>query len=225
MQKGKRVKAYLLAGMAAAFVNCQKLEMSYAQNQEYEISEEFLGMCRNPEAETKDKITGGTAEKADNEMRLPLKEEKDVFLTAAPDIELIDAGPGAADSFLVKPDYYIWSWQDGNELGTVNVCGRPPLEAAADQEDILKLRDDSQQEEADYIFHCEIMPETLIVREWEVSQSGKANPTEPSERIYKGSEKIWLKHDKIYEIVAKWSRKDGEGKGFCGEGSYVIVTD
>ncbi len=34
-----------------------------------------------------------------------------------------------------------------------------------------------------------------------------------------------MRHDKVYEIVAKWPEEDLEEKGFSGKASYVVVTD
>jgi len=216
-RKGKRFKACLLAGMMVAGVNNQKLALANPCNK---LDQQYID--ENSRKQLMEQY--GTEKNGDKGGELPSKEEKDIFLTKAPDIELMDERSGSVGAFLVKSANYVWNWQEENELGTVNVCGRHPLEIIPDQEDILKIQDDCQQEEISYIFHCCVMPETLIVREWDASQLGKADTAEPLEKFYKEPERIWLKHDKIYEIVAKWSKEDG-GNKFFGEASYVVMTD
>ncbi len=57
------------------------------------------------------------------------------------------------------------------------------------------------------------------------SQLGTEEGAEPSVKEYTGQEVILLRHDKVYEIVAKWPEEDLEEKGFSGKASYVVVTD
>ena len=69
------------------------------------------------------------------------------------------------------------------------------------------------------------MPETLTVREWDVSQAGRTETAEPAETVYQDTGLINLKGGRIYGIVAEWPEDQMEKHGFYGEASYVVVTE
>lgn len=177
----------------------------------------FLGICRNPAEEA-----GEEAEEAP--CGLPLAEH-DVLLTEAPEIQLSDALSSTMSQFSIQPGNYSWRWQENGEMRGVEACGSHPLDIDVKRTDILDIPDYNQMEEVSYIFGCAVMPKTLTVREWDISQLGKTEAAKPLETVYTDQWIIPLKHGKVYEFVAEWPEEEFGEKGFSGEASYVAVTD
>lgn len=193
----------------------------------------FLGVLRNPGEEGADGVSADGGRNALSEEfpegfpdeSLLKKAELDIFLTSAPEIWLSDALSSTNDRYVVKPGNYTWNWEENGEMAAVTACGSHPLDTALKKEDILKIPDYKSHEEAAYILRCAIMPEKLTLREWDVSQIGKAEAEKPLETVYEKEGILLLKHDKVYEIEAEWPEEMSEGRGFFGKASYVVVTD
>lgn len=172
------------------------------------------GLCGLPMA------PGSNAPGAD-----PASDGEDLLLTGAPELWLSDGLSSTMNSFPVQPGSYSWNWKEGEQMMAVVACGSHPLEIDLEKAEVLKIPNYNGQKEVAYNVQAPVRPRILIVREWDISQAGKAQTAEPEETVYKDEILIFLKHNKIYEIEAEWPEEDLEKNGFFGEGSYVVVTE
>lgn len=183
----------------------------------------FLGVCRNPEGEgsgSQDGTSGTQNVTADKN-----RAKADLLLTEAPEICLEDALSSTMESFPVKAGNYTWNWEeDGRGVGVV-ACKNHPLQINLEKAKTLKIPHYNRIEEVSYVVRTAVMPETLTVREWDISQAGQTETAEPLETVYQDPGIISLKRDKIYEFVGKWPEEQWEKCGFYGEASYVVVTE
>lgn len=127
--------------------------------------------------------------------------------------------------FIVQSGNYSWNWLENGKRAGIEACGSHPLGLDREKTDILKIPDYNGIKEVDYILSCTRMPKSVTVREWDISQLGKAETAEPSVKEYTGSWVIPLKPDKVYELIARWPEEELAKQGFFGEASYVVVTD
>lgn len=186
----------------------------------------FLGVCREPEGEMAgSEKAGGSREEAGSEKAAGNRAENDLLLTSAPEIRLHDALSSTMEEFSVKSGNYSWRWLESGKMKAVEACGSHPLDIDPQKTDILKIPNYNRLEEVSYILNCTQMPQSVTVREWDISQLGKAEAAEPSVKVYYDSWLISLKRDKVYELVAEWPSENLEEQGFSGEASYVVVTD
>ena len=227
-EQGVEGAAYTMMAMArgAMIENEETAEMILDRPFLYGIRDDshgvwlFLGVCQNPAEE------GGEA--AEMAEALLKKAESDVILTSAPEIYLTDPLSSTMNNFLVMPGDYSWNWkqdQKDGEMVSLVACGSHPLEYKPKQEDMLKIPNYNKQTEVGYVLHCAVMPRTVTVREWDISQQGKQETALPAETVYQDEQTILLKHDKIYELVAEWPQEELEKNGFFGSASYVVMTD
>lgn len=172
------------------------------------------GLCGLPMA------PGSNAPGAD-----PASDGEDLLLTGAPELWLSDGLSSTMNSFPVQPGSYSWNWKEGEQMMAVVACGSHPLEIDLEKAEVLKIPNYNGQKEVAYNVQAPVRPRILTVREWDISQAGKAQTAEPEETVYKDEILIFLKHNKIYEIEAEWPEEDLEKNGFFGEGSYVVVTE
>ena len=164
----------------------------------------FLGVCRNPQGE-------------ESASGLPM--------TSAPDLYLGDSLSSSLEAFPVMSGNYTWNWEEDGRMQGVVACGIHPLQIDLEKVEPLKLPRYNQLEEIPYSVRTAVMPETLTVREWDVSQAGRTETEEPVETVYQDIGLINLKGGRIYEIVAEWPEDQMEKHGFYGEASYVVVTE
>ena len=168
----------------------------------------FLGVCRNPEGEAEERSA-----------------QQDLLLTSAPPMELKDVLSSNMQQFIVQSGNYSWNWLENGKRAGIEACGSHPLGIDREKTDILKIPDYNGLKEVDYILSCTRMPKSVTVREWDISQLGKAETAEPSVKEYTGRWVIPLKPDKVYELIARWPEEELAKQGFFGEASYVVVTD
>ncbi|MCI8269585.1 MAG: serpin family protein [Lachnospiraceae bacterium] len=168
----------------------------------------FLGVCRNPEGESEERSA-----------------QQDLLLTSAPPMGLKDVLSSNMQQFIVQSGNYSWNWLENGKRAGIEACGSHPLGLDREKTDILKIPDYNGIKEVDYILSCTRMPKSVTVREWDISQLGKAETAEPSVKEYTGSWVIPLKPDKVYELIARWPEEELAKQGFFGEASYVVVTD
>lgn len=168
----------------------------------------FLGVCRNPEGESEERPA-----------------QQDLLLTSAPPMGLKDALSSNMQQFIVQSGNYSWNWLENGKRAGIEACGSHPLGIDREKTDILKIPDYNGLKEVDYILSCTRMPKSVTVREWDISQLGKAETAEPSVKEYTGRWVIPLKPDKVYELIARWPEEELAKQGFFGEASYVVVTD
>lgn len=168
----------------------------------------FLGVCRNPEGESEERPA-----------------QQDLLLTSASPMGLKDALSSNMQQFIVQSGNYSWNWLENGKRAGIEACGSHPLGIDREKTDILKIPDYNGLKEVDYILSCTRMPKSVTVREWDISQLGKAETAEPSVKEYTGSWVIPLKPDKVYELIARWPEEELAKQGFFGEASYIVVTD
>lgn len=168
----------------------------------------FLGVCRNPEGEAEERSA-----------------QQDLLLTSAPPMELKDVLSSNMQQFIVQSGNYSWNWLENGKRAGIEACGSHPLGIDREKTDILKIPDYNGLKEVDYILSCTRMPKSVTVREWDISQLGKAETAEPSVKEYTGRWVIPLKPDKVYELIARWPEEELAKQGFFGEASYVVMTD
>lgn len=183
----------------------------------------FLGVCRNPAEEGQE--SGADIAEGREIAGREMPEENGLLLDSPPKAQLTDVLSSTMGQFSIQPGSYSWKCREGRQMRAVEACSSHPLSICPEKGDILKVPDYNGMEGASYMFHCAVMPQTLTVREWDISQLGTEEGAEPSVKEYTGQEVILLRHDKVYEIVAKWPEEDLEEKGFSGKASYVVVTD
>lgn len=164
----------------------------------------FLGVCRNPQGE---------------------EPASGVPMTSAPDLYLADSLSSTLEAFPVMSGNYTWNWEEDGRMQGVVACGFHPLQIDLEKAVPLKLPRYNQMEEVPCSVRTAVMPETLTVREWDVSQAGRTETAEPVETVYQDIGLINLKGGRIYEIVAEWPEDQMEKHGFYGEASYVVVTE
>lgn len=169
----------------------------------------FLGVCRNPSEEE------GT----------PVLNKNDLLLNSAPEIKLQDVLSSNMETFSVKSGNFSWGWKEGDETVEMVGCGSHPLDTDLNKAERLKIPNYNQMEDVTYMIQCVVMPENVMVREWDITQLGKSEEAEPKVISYSDSGMIQLKQDKVYEILAEWPEEGLERSGFFGKASYVVITD
>lgn len=151
----------------------------------------------------------------------------DILMTEPPDLELQDALSSTLDRFEVSPDNWVWYHKEGEEMVGVAACGSAPLDRIG-MEDAEKFRLPryNRMEEIICNISIGIAPDTLKVRRWSVEDIGKNDAVEEAViTYYYPLPMVRLRPGCVYEFAAVWEEENADRKGFCGDASYVVVTE
>ncbi len=149
----------------------------------------------------------------------------DILLTSAPEIGLADPLSSTLSRFAVQSGNYSWSYMDGAETVSMVACGSHPLDTNPEKAEKLKVTRYNLMDKTPYSVSAAVAPDRMTVREWDISQLGKTDAAESATTAYEDTFLIDLKPDKVYEIVAVWDEEKLADNGFCGEASYVVITE
>ena len=139
----------------------------------------------------------GTSEKA----------HADVLLTAPPEITLSDSLSSANTSFTLHSGTGEWSWVDKDEITTSVACGSAPLDMDPEQAAMLDVPDYNRLDSVPYLLSCVVLPDRILLREWDIQDLGVAEAEPLSETEYSEVLPIELKKDRVYELVATWEEE------------------
>ena len=157
----------------------------------------------------------GTSEKA----------HADVLLTAPPEITLSDSLSSANTSFTLHSGTGEWSWADKDEITTSVACGSAPLDMDPEQAATLDVPDYNRLDSVPYLLSCVVLPDRILLREWDIQDLGVAEAEPLSETEYSEVLPIELKKDRVYELVATWEEEKLDERFFFGEASYLFLTE
>lgn len=157
----------------------------------------------------------GTSEKA----------HADVLLTAPPEITLSDSLSSANTSFTLHSGTGEWSWADKDEITTSVACGSAPLDMDPEQAATLDVPDYNRLDSVPYLLSCVVLPDRILLREWDIQDLGATEVEPLSETEYSEVLPIELKKDRVYELVATWEEEKLEERFFFGEASYLFLTE
>lgn len=157
----------------------------------------------------------GTSEKA----------HADVLLTAPPEITLSDSLSSAYTSFTLHSGTGEWSWADKDEITTSVACGSAPLDMDPEQAATLDVPDYNRLDSVPYLLYCVMLPDRILLREWDIQDLGVAEAEPLSETEYSEVLPIELKKDRVYELVATWEEEKLDERFFFGEASYLFLTE
>lgn len=157
----------------------------------------------------------GTSEKA----------HVDVLLTAPPEITLSDSLSSAYASFTLHSGTGEWSWADKDEITTSVACGSAPLDMDPEQAATLDVPDYNKLDSVPYLLSCVVLPDRILLREWDIQDLGAAEAEPLSETEYSEVLPIELKKDRVYELVATWEEEKLDERFFFGEASYLFLTE
>ena len=157
----------------------------------------------------------GTSEKA----------HADVLLTAPPEITLSDSLSSAYASFTLHSGTGEWSWADKDEITTSVACGSAPLDMDPEQAATLDVPDYNKLDSVPYLLSCVVLPDRILLREWDIQDLGAAEAEPLSETEYSEVLPIELKKDRVYELVATWEEEKLDERFFFGEASYLFLTE
>lgn len=157
----------------------------------------------------------GTSEKA----------HVDVLLTAPPEITLSDSLSSANTSFTLHSGTGEWSWVDKDEITTSAACGSAPLDMDPEQAATLDVPDYNRLDSVPYLLSCVVLPDRILLREWDIQDLGATEAEPLSETEYSEVLPIELKKDRVYELVATWEEEKLDERFFFGEASYLFLTE
>ena len=149
----------------------------------------------------------------------------DVLLTRPPEISLSDSLSSANTSFTLRSGNSEWSWADGDEITTSIACGSAPLDMNPEQAAKLEVPDYNRLDSVPYLLACVILPDRILLREWDIQDLGSTDAEPLSETEYSEVLPIELKKDRVYELVAAWEEERKEERSFWGEASYQFLTE
>lgn len=154
-----------------------------------------------------------------------------VLLKAAPEISLTDVLSSTINEWKITSGNYTWSYMENGEVVSLAACGMHPLEKAEEGER-LKIPDYNGLDAVSYSLSCEVLPDSVMVTEWEASQLGDPEAVPVSSTVYSNDSTkqetvgflIELRPDRVYELYAMWKEERLETEGFSGEAGYVVIT-
>lgn len=168
-------------------------------------------------------VTEGTAVTEENDA--DSKAKPDILLSSAPTISLNDSLSSTLAQFEVSSGNYSWSYLEKGETVSLVACGMHPLDTDPEKVEKLKVPKYNGMDSVFYSLSCVVAPDSVTVREWDISQLGDVEAEESSPVNYGDSALIELKPGKVYEITVNWDESKFEFNGFFGEASYVVLTE
>lgn len=142
-----------------------------------------------------------------------------------PELSLSDMLSSTLNYYQTQSGNYTWSYLNGEEITSMTACGQHPLETDPEKVEKLRVPQYNKLDSTPYLVSCNLSPDLITVREWDISQLGKTDAEETSVTEYQDGFIIDLKPGKVYEITAQWKEEKLESNRFFGEASYVVITD
>ena len=149
----------------------------------------------------------------------------DVLLTAPPEISLTDPLSSTYAAFTLRSGTSEWSWADKDGITSSIACGSTPLDLDPEQAATLDVPDYNRMDSVPYLLSCVILPDRVLLREWDIQDLGSTDAEPLSETQYSEALPIELKKSRVYELVAAWEEEKQEERSFWGEASYLFLTE
>ena len=149
----------------------------------------------------------------------------DVLLTAPPEISLTDPLSSTYAAFTLRSGTSEWSWADKDGITSSIACGPAPLDLDPEQAATLDVPDYNRMDSVPYLLSCVILPDRVLLREWDIQDLGSTDAEPLSETQYSEALPIELKKSRVYELVAAWEEEKQEERSFWGEASYLFLTE
>lgn len=149
----------------------------------------------------------------------------DVLLTEPPEISLTDPLSSTYATFTLRSGTSEWSWADKDGITSSIACGCAPLDLDPEQTATLDVPDYNRMDSVPYLISCVILPDRVLLREWDIQDLGSTDAEPLSEAQYSGALPIELKKSRVYELVAAWEEEKQEERSFWGEASYLFLTE
>ena len=149
----------------------------------------------------------------------------DVLLTEPPEISLTDPLSSTYTTFTLRSGTSEWSWADKDGITSSIACGCAPLDLDPEQAATLDVPDYNRMDSVPYLLSCVILPDRVLLREWDIQDLGSTDAEPLSEAQYSGALPIELKKSRVYELVAAWEEEKQEERSFWGEASYLFLTE
>ena len=89
----------------------------------------------------------------------------------------------------------------------------------------LDVPDYNRLDSVPYLLSCVVLPDRILLREWDIQELGVAEAEPLSETEYSEVLSIELKKDRVYELVATWEEEKLDERFFFGEASYLFLTE
>ena len=150
--------------------------------------------------------------------------QEDLMLTYAPDITLTDTLSSVMNSVKLQAGNCSWNYMDGTDMTGIVACGAHPLdEAFLKNTEGWDLPEYQGTDELLVTWSCKVPPDKLVIREWDLEAAGNYEAEELSVTVYDAPvELLKIKTNRIYELTGVWNQDSG--RGYYGEGSYILVT-
>lgn len=149
----------------------------------------------------------------------------DVLLTEPPEISLTDPLSSTYATFTLRSGTSEWSWADKDGITSSIACGCAPLDLDPEQAATLDVPDYNRMDSVPYLISCVILPDRVLLREWDIQDLGSTDAEPLSETQYSEALPIELKKSRVYELVAVWEEEKQEERFFWGEASYLFLTE
>ena len=149
----------------------------------------------------------------------------DVLLTEPPEISLTDPLSSTYTTFTLRSGTSEWSWADKDGITSSIACGCAPLDLDPEQAATLDVPDYNRMDSVPYLLSCVILPDRVLLREWDIQDLGSTDAEPLSEAQYSEALPIELKKGRVYELVAVWEEEKQEERSFWGEASYLFLTE
>lgn len=153
---------------------------------------------------------------------------EDILPLEPPAMTLTDMLSSRISKFTIMAGNTEWNYKTGqtDELVSYAACGTAPLEEAHPEAmPTLSVPEYNLQPAVTYSVTGAILPDQLILKEWEASDIGEAERKAcVTTTVYGPDYFLHLSKGKIYSIYAIWEESKLEERGFYGFGEYVFRT-
>lgn len=149
----------------------------------------------------------------------------DILLTAPPEISLTDSLSSLYEPFSLGFGVGEWCWLENGQTVASISCGASPLDMDPEKAEKLKVPDYNGMDSVPYLLSCQVLPDSVLLREWDIQSLGDMEAKPLSETEYSEILPIGLKKDRVYELVATWDEEKLEERFFSGVVSYHFLTE
>ncbi|HIY60811.1 MAG TPA: hypothetical protein H9831_09050 [Candidatus Eisenbergiella pullistercoris] len=225
MVVGKRKEDFLMKKSCAVFIAILLLSLTAAcagrtAARPVESTETESGSTPETETPSEAESTSAPAPSA-----ATATAHADVLLTAPPEISLTDPLSSTYAAFTLRSGTSEWSWADKDGITSSIACGCAPLDLDPEQAATLDVPDYNRMDSVPYLLSCVILPDRVLLREWDIQDLGSTDAEPLSETQYSEALPIELKKSRVYELVAVWEEEKQEERSFWGEASYLFLTE
>ena len=112
-------------------------------------------------------------------------------------------------AFTLRSGTSEWSWADKDGITSSIACGCAPLDLDPEQAATLDVPDYNRMDSVPYLLSCVILPDRVLLREWDIQDLGSTDAEPLSETQYSETLPIELKKGRVYELVAAWEEEKG----------------